>query len=389
MTMASNSDIFDARHYAKVRMPLDRAETLPPWCYTAEEFYRREVETIFLKTWYCVGRSEQVANPGEFFTFEVTGTPIIIVNGVDGALRAFANSCRHRGARLADGKGSCRSFVCPYHSWTYDTTGRLRGAAGMEETKEFALSDYGLVPVRLETWGGFIFVDVSGTAPPLAQWLGDLDERLHSYGLAQLRSTRAITRDVRCNWKVYMENAMEEYHLPTVHRATISKLKMTHRSEGGRGQYCVIVEEHEGTRAVLPGEQGFPFISTLAGAAAKGTHYVQIYPNLNFAATKDCVFFLEIHPLAVDRTRLVLTSMFPPETIARADFSTVVERYYRRLDKSAPEDFAIAEVQQRGLNSPLARPGRLSLEEPLVHHIANWVLDHVIGPDTTARRSAA
>jgi phenylpropionate dioxygenase-like ring-hydroxylating dioxygenase large terminal subunit len=135
---------------------------------------------------------------------------------------------------------------------------------------------------------------------------------------------------------------------------------------------------------VLPGEQGFPFITTLTGAAAKGTHYVQIYPNLNFAATKDCVFYLEIHPLGVDRTRLVLGSLFPEETVARPDFDAVVERYYRRLDKSAPEDFQIAEIQQKGLSSPLARPGRLSTKEPLVHHIANWVLDRVVGGDEPA-----
>ncbi|MBL8837806.1 MAG: aromatic ring-hydroxylating dioxygenase subunit alpha [Alphaproteobacteria bacterium] len=383
------SDIFDPAHYEKVRLPLEEAETLPPWAYTSEAFYRREVETIFTRSWYAVGRVERLPEPGDYFSVDVTGIPIIIVRGLDGTLRALSNSCRHRGAKMLEGSGNTRSFRCPYHSWTYDTAGCLRGAGGMENIKGFELADYGLPEVRLETWGGFIFVNFDRDAVGLREWLGDLDERVGSYGLADLRCTRTIERVVACNWKVYMENAMEEYHLPTVHRATISKLKMKHREEGGKGQYCVIVEEHEGTRAVLPGETGFPFIPTLTGAAAKGTHYVQIYPNLNFAATKDCVFFLEIHPLGVDRTRLALTSMFPQSTIARPDFAEVVERYYRRLDKSAPEDFVIAEVQQRGLSSPLARAGRLSLQEPLVHHIANWVLDRVIGPAPRAVRAVA
>jgi phenylpropionate dioxygenase-like ring-hydroxylating dioxygenase large terminal subunit len=385
----AGTDIFDPAHYRKVRLPIAEAETLPPWCYTSEAFYRREIERIFLRSWYFVGRAERVRNPGDYFAFEVAGTPIIIVRGLDGKLRALSNSCRHRGSQIVQGSGNCRSFRCPYHSWVYDTLGRLRGAGGMEDVKSFELGDYGLVEIRLETWGGFMFVNFDADAADLSHWLGDLDDRVSSYGLDKLRCTRSVEKVLECNWKVYMENAMEEYHLPTVHQATISKLEMKHREEGGRGQYCVIVEEHEGTRAVLPGEKGFPFIPTLTGAAAKGTQYVQIYPNLNFAATKDCVFYVELHPMGVDRTRLVLTSLFPEETVARPDFQEVVERYYRRLDKSAPEDFAIAEVQQRGLRSPLARPGRLSLQEPLVHQIANWVLDRVIGPTARPVRAVA
>jgi len=383
------ANIFDPAHYAAVRRPVDQAETLPPWCYTSQEFYQREIDKIFMRTWYYVGRVEEIANPGDWFAFDVTGVPIIIARGQDGEIRALSNSCRHRGARMVEGKGNTRAFRCPYHSWTYDTTGRLRGAGGMDGVKNFALEDYGLPEVRIEHWGGFLFVNFSADAPDLRAWLGDLDDRLGSYGLADLRMTRTTERILECNWKVFIENGMEEYHLPTVHRASINALKMTHREEGGDGQYCIITEEHEGTRAVLPGEQGFPFIQTLTGAAAKGTQYVHIYPNLELAATKDCVFYVELHPLGVDRTRLLLTSLFPQETIARPDFAEVVERYYRRLDKSAPEDFIITEVQQKGLRSPLARPGRLSLQEPLVHHIANWVLDHVIGPNAKPVRAVA
>jgi phenylpropionate dioxygenase-like ring-hydroxylating dioxygenase large terminal subunit len=342
-----------------------------------------------MRSWYSVGRAEEIATPGDYFTFDVAGVPLIIVRGMDGTIRALSNSCRHRGAKLIEGAGNARSFRCPYHSWLYDTLGRLRGAGGMDGVKGFALEDYGLPEVKCELWGGFVFVNLDPAAAPLAAWLGDLDERLGSYGLADLRRTRTVERILECNWKVFVENGMEEYHLPTVHKASISRLEMTHREEGGKGEYCIIVEEHEGTRAVLPGEQGFPFIPTLTGAAAKGTQYVHIYPNLELAATKDCVFYVELHPLGTERTRLLLCSLFPQETIARPDFDAVVERYYRRLDKSAPEDFIITEVQQKGLRSPLARPGRISLQEPLVHHIDNWVLDRVIGPPAKPVRAVA
>jgi choline monooxygenase len=376
--LETGADLLDPRLYAKVRRPLLEAETLPPWCYTSEAFFQRELETVFRKSWLVVGRAEQLPKPGDFFAAEPAGIPVIVARGDDGAIRAFSNSCRHRGARIVQGEGNCRAFLCPYHSWAYDLHGRLRGANGMEHTHGFNRDEYGLVPVLLEIWGGFLFVNFDPAAVGIEEWVGDLTDRVVSYHMEDLRCTRTQEIELACNWKVFVENGMEEFHLPTVHRVSISKLKMTHRIEEPRGEYCIIVEEHEGTRAVLPGEQGFPFIPSLTGAAAKGTQYCYIYPSINFAATKDCVFYLEVHPLAVNRTKLVLKSLFPQETIARSDFHEVVERYYRRLDVSAPEDFRISEVQQIGLSSPLARPGRLSSEEPLVHHIANWVLDRVL-----------
>ena len=379
-------DIFDPAHYEKVRLPPLEAETLPPWCYSSEEFYRREMERIFMRSWLIVGREEQVEYPGDYRSVEIAGVPIIIVRGKDKVVRAFANSCRHRGAKIVEGEGNCKTFSCPYHSWVYDLDGRLRGAKGMEKTQHFEFGDYGLLPVRLEIWGGFIFVNFSKDAVGFREWIGDLHGRVESYNFENLRCTRRVECEIACNWKAYIENAMEEYHLPTVHRATINQLEMRHRVEPTKGQYCVIVEEHESTRAILPGQSGFPFIPTLEGAAAKGTHYVQVYPNLNFMATKDCLLYIEIYPLAVGRTKLVVNSLFPKQTIARDDFDEVVERYYHRLDESVPEDLEIGGIQQKGLSSPLARPGRMSSEEPLIHHIANWVLEQVFDAPLPLRK---
>ncbi len=122
------ADIFDPSHYRSVRRPTLEAETLPPWAYTSQAFYEREVDTIFIKVWNFIGRADHIAHPGDYFTLEMVGVAIIVVRDTEGALRGFVNSCRHRGTLLVEGEGNCRAFKCPYHSWVYSLDGALLGA---------------------------------------------------------------------------------------------------------------------------------------------------------------------------------------------------------------------------------------------------------------------
>ena len=381
-------DVFDPAHFEKVRRPLLEAQTLPPWCYSSEAFYRAEVERVFMRSWNAVGRVENLPETGDYRVLELVGVPLLLVRGNDGKIRAFANSCRHRGSRVASGAGNRVSFVCPYHGWTYDLEGRLRGARGMKSTKRFDRARYGLVPVRLETWGGLMFISFDPDAPSIVEWVGDLDKKVGSYRMEELRCPRYLEFDVPVNWKIWMENASEDFHVPTVHGATLGKLEVQHWAESTHGQYSYMKEDHEGTRAVLPGEKGFPFIPNLEGPAARGTQFVVIYPNLVFATTRECVFFVEMQSLAVARIKVRVGMAFPEETLARADFDEVSERYYRRLDVGTREDIDAATNQQFGLSSPLCRPGRLSDQEPNVHRLWNWILDRVLDPAPTVQKLA-
>src|ERR1700689_2443418 len=123
-----DGDMFNPALYESVRRPSTDAETLPPWCYTSEEFHRAEVKNLFMKVWNLLGRAERLPNPGDYFTVNYVGIPLLIVRGGDRKLRAFSNVCRHRGARLADGEGNCRAISCPYHGWTYGLDGALLNA---------------------------------------------------------------------------------------------------------------------------------------------------------------------------------------------------------------------------------------------------------------------
>lgn len=372
-------NLFAAEHYAPVRAPLLEAQTLPPWCYTSDAFYRREVERIFMKVWNFVGRAERAPSPGDYFTLDFCGVPVLLVRGDDGELRAFANVCRHRSARLLEGAGNCRAIRCPYHSWTYALDGSLMRAPQMEQTVSFDPASSGLKPIRLSTWDGFVFLNFDDDAAPLADWLGDLPSLMAPYRFEDMVCTRVQEYDLACNWKVYVENAMESYHVPTVHMKTLQPQRRDHNPpiESG-GEYCGLFTRHTGSRALLPGAQGFPFIPSLSGLTAEGSYYVLIHPSTMFGCTFDCMWWLEMHPQGPASTRLLVGSCFPRETTECNDFEQIAANYYERWDISIPEDNVISDQQQRGLASPHAEPGRFSFMEPLVHEIDNWVLDRVL-----------
>ena len=373
------ADMFDPAQYAKVRLPPLQAETLPSWCYTSEEFYRREVERMFGRSWNFIGRADELPQPGDYHALDLFGEAIIVIRDRTGTLRAFANTCRHRGTKLLQGQGRCTAIVCPYHNWAYSLSGDLFSAVGMEQTEGFDKSRYGLIPIRLESWGGFVFVCFDPAAPSLADYLGDLPERLQSYGLDDMICVRRKDYDLACNWKLYLENAMEEYHTPTVHKLSIGA-QVTLR-ERTRGAWDGMFMPSEKTIAVLAEDIGsaFPPIAGLDAKAARGTYFIVIYPMTFFAFTQDCCWWLQQFPQGATRSRVVIGSSFPRATAARSDFDERVQKYYRRWDKALPEDNAISELQQAGIASSFARPGRLSHHELLVHGIANWMLDRVVG----------
>ncbi len=381
--MQQPSDMFDPAHYTATRRPLLEAETLPPWCYTSEAFYEREVERIFRKVWNFIGHVSQVATPGDYFALTFAGIPVIILRDLSGSLRAFANTCRHRGSALLEGSGNCRAIVCPYHSWTYGLDGMLRAAPEMKETMGFDMDESGLVPLRVDTWGGFLFLCFDRDAPGLAQFLGDLPERVGVYGLADMACARRKEFMIGCNWKLFVENAKESYHIATVHRNTINRYASARSSgywvEETSGEYVCTFAQHDGSMALLQGDAGFPINECLTGLReVGGTRAPLIYPSTYLACTIDCAWYLELHPLGPTRTRLIHGALFPKDRLGREDFDTTAANYYKRWDITIEEDIIASERQQLGMAGPFVRPGRFSHREPLVHEIDNWVLDRVL-----------
>ena len=383
--MNASAAMFDPRTYDGIRKPAIEASTLPPHCYTSPAFYRAEVEHMFMKVWNFIGRADRIPKTGDHFSLDYAGVPLIILRDRDGAVRALANSCRHRGARLIDGEmvdniGNTRGLKCPYHGWVYGLGGELRGCPGMEQTVDFDRDRYGLVPVRLETWGGFMFINFDDAAPPLLEYLGNMPQDLAAYDCENLVLTRMVVHEVACNWKIYIENAMEEYHLPSVHGSTLNLLDFVHHDVPTTGAWFAIREQHSGTRALLAEDRqhAFPPIPGIRGHAAEGTNYVCINPSTMLGMTIDCVWYIELHPLGPHRTRVIVGSCFPKATTQLPDFAERARYYYKRWDKSIGEDNEIARIQQSGMDSPLARQGRLSSHEYLIPKLGNWWIGHTV-----------
>ncbi len=372
-------DLFDPRHYENVRKPVMQAETLPGWCYTSETFYQREVERIFKRVWNFVDRVDRIPNPGDYFVFDYVGISTIIVRGADGQVRAFANTCRHRGSAIIHGEGNCKALRCPYHSWTYGLDGSLIATPYMNLTEDFDAKRYGLAPVRLEILGGFMFVNFSADAPPLAEYLGDFVENTAGYNFDDLVCVRRQVWEMNCNWKLFYENFAEQYHIPFIHKTSLYKQKRKiNPPEPCNGNYVALYVQHPGSRMLLAGDTGFPPIEGLKGRIAEGTYYPSLHPSTMMGCCIDGMWWIRSDPLGPERTRITAGSCFPRKVLERNDFADIVPRYYKRLDTTIPEDIKAAEDQQVGLRSPYYRPGRLSYLEALVHTIDNWVLDRVL-----------
>ncbi|MEE2687792.1 MAG: aromatic ring-hydroxylating dioxygenase subunit alpha [Pseudomonadota bacterium] len=381
--MAEPPDLLDPAHYEGVRLPAADAVPLPNWCYTSDDWYRLEVERIFHKSWVYVGHGSRIPKAGTYFTLDVAGAPVLLIRGDDGQVRAFHNSCRHRGSRIAWGEGSCKSLTCPYHSWTYARNGNLIATPLVDEDAHLRHAELGLLPVRLEQWAGFLFVNFDNSAAPLADWLGDLPETCKSYRPETLVCTRRkVFEGVKANWKLHFENFNDSLHIPFVHGGSLNRqpvsgrLRRTH--EEFKGQCVVHFTQHKGSRGLLEGESGFSSIQSLEGRYQEGTWYPCILPATMMAWTIDCMFLFELWPTGPVSVNVAINSFFPEDRTRRHDFDELAEKYYRRLDVILPEDNEAVEAQQQGLYSPMTASAKFTHMETLCHAFDNWVLDMVL-----------
>ena len=198
----------------------DRSMGMDGSFYTSQELFELEKSTVLLTGWHCVGRADEVANTGDYFTAQIFNEPLIVVRGDDDHIRILANVCRHRGMMLVEGKGNTKRFVCPYHAWSYSRDGQLVRAARMDN-KGFEISAYRLPEYPSEIWQGFIYVNLTDTPTPLAPQLSELDNFLDPYETYDFRIVHTEEEIWQCNWKCLVENFMEGYHLSIVHPSTL------------------------------------------------------------------------------------------------------------------------------------------------------------------------
>ena len=209
----------DLAHY--VELPETSCLSLTPDAYLSEELATLEVRTIFERSWLCVGREEYAPQPGDYYTIDVMGEPVAIVRGTDNILRALNTVCRHRAMPVVTGKGNASRFVCPYHSWVYATDGRLIGAPHMEESLVFNRAACSLPEYRLESWKGFLFVNLDDDAAPLQVTMASMERATGNYRIEDQTEVFHYEAIWKGNWKLSAENSMEYYHHIGLHAGTV------------------------------------------------------------------------------------------------------------------------------------------------------------------------
>ena len=344
----------------QVEADIARAWTLPASLYTDASALLAEKEKIFARTWQVVGHASQVANPGDYFTTELIGEPLVFVRGLDGKLRGFYNVCRHRAGPAAEGCGSRKLFRCGYHGWTYGLDGALLSATEIEGVEGFSPADFALRPARTEEWFNLVFVNLDPEARPLRESLGELPRQAERFPFADMKLFERRTYDMKCNWKTYVDNYLEGYHLPSVHPGLNRELDYN----------AYVVEPHEGS----DGREGYVRqFSPIRGAqpgdatprryqeARDGltTDYFWIFPNWMLNCYPDNVSLNIVLPIEPERSLAIFEWYLPekdhtgPAAKASVDFS----------DQIQIEDVAICEVVQKNLRSRSYSRGRFSVQQ--------------------------
>ena len=226
---------------AKIRdLDESQARSLPAGFYASEEYLELEKKEIFRKEWVCLGRVDEVAKRGDYFTTQLLDEPLIVVRGLDNKVRVLSNVCRHRSSVVVEGKGTAKHFVCPYHAWTYANDGQLLRAPYMDQVKGFKVDGCRLPQFATEVWRGFLYVNLDGKAKPLAPKLRGLEPYVRNFHPEDMVFQTVQNEVWPTNWKSLAENFMEGYHLSTVHNITLNHRTPTRLCEKippGRGLY--------------------------------------------------------------------------------------------------------------------------------------------------------
>jgi choline monooxygenase len=359
-----------------LRAELERGRTLPASWYSDPAVHRLEQERIFRRTWQYGGVARDVAEPGQFLTCQAGDVPLVVVRGRDGELRAFVNVCRHRGHLVAQGCGRRETLQCPYHAWTFDLDGTLRSAPRSEREPGFDRGDWSLLPASVELWGPLVLVNPDPDAPPLADVVGDLPERLERSGLdLAALEYRGRGREwvIEANWKIVVENFLECYHCPVAHPG-FSRLIDVDPDE-----YRLTTTRWTSSQNAPvspPRGNGKPRPYEPAGEIDAGQFHF-VWPNwtLNVFPGAANVRVLVFRPLGPDRTTSFVDSFWAPGTS-----DEVIEEILEFGNVVGAEDIELVQSVHAGLRSGMVEQGRLLLDsEHLIRHYQLLVHDALAG----------
>jgi Rieske 2Fe-2S family protein len=353
---------------------------LPARYYLDPDHYRRELEAFWYRGWLCVGRDEDLPRPRDYRLLRVGDQSILIARDLAGRLRAFHNTCRHRGSALCSepsGRLAGASIICPYHGWTYSLAGELLGTPNQISPPDFRKQDYALYRVAVDAWAGFVFVNLLGDdAPPLAAALRSIPDDLAHWPLAELRVGHRVARELRCNWKIFWENFSECFHCPGVH-PELSHLVPAY----GRG----LMEASDDPRGTTPpglvegavtwtldGKRRLPAFEGLdAEERRRGHTFGVLPPSMFVVAHVDYVRLVRMLPRGPETMELAMDWLFSSAALARDDFDR--EHAVALGERVMEQDARACERNQEGLHCARHERGVLVPQEYGVLQFQRWI----------------
>jgi phenylpropionate dioxygenase-like ring-hydroxylating dioxygenase large terminal subunit len=361
---------------------------IPLGRYTDGEFFELEREHLFGKVWLYAAHDSELPETGSYKLCDIVGSPLVLVRGDDGLVRAFRNACRHRGAPVVrDSCGTARMLVCQFHSWTYDLAGQLARVPDERDFVSLDRSQRALPGVRCERWGGWWFVNLDPDAPPLLEWLHPLPTLLADVARSPLRQFDSKRVELKCNWKILAEGFLEVYHARTVHPTSVAPTLDTRGtviSLFDHGHQNMISPVKPGTRT-----DNREALATIAHVPPLFEELLQpahgIFPNVITPMDRRGFPFLVFWPTAIDRTRLDIVWFAADWGAGEMPGRDIWQLRLDRFDLLMEEDYANLEPIQRSMETAAHGGQVVNYQERRIWHVHAWI-DKVIGPDRVPER---
>jgi len=372
------AEFINGAEFAGLREPLSRASHVPGSIYSSPEIYALEKERIWMRDWLCVGRDDEIPEPGDFMTWRIADEPIILARDTQGEINAFVNVCAHRGAEVAQGKGNTSEFSCPYHGWLYDLTGKLVGAPYMKEVEGFDPARCRLKPIRFGIWQGFMFINFDEGCQSLTDFVAPFAEDFGFLEMGDLAVAATLEVEFNCNWKLVAENAMDNLHIAVVHPVTLGAgikaedvdIKLSQR--GGYSSFYTHEPRFINHQPMF-GEHMDSQIGRPANFAGAGF----MSPNFQLFTYCDNVELSMHWPIDVDRTRHTISIIFPKKFFDRPDFAERIQEYYDTETQTVGEDAEMVRSLQRAMSVRAFVPGRMSRVEKPIHNLLNYYVERM------------
>jgi len=385
--MRESAEDLEARIEAQRRMrdfPArpEGSDDVPAERYTSAAWYAREQERVFRgRVWLLAGRTAQLASPGDYFTFETgLGGSILVVRNESGELRAFHNVCRHRGSEIVSGRGNARRFRCPYHLWLYDLDGKLRAVQHERQFAGFEKARYGLLPVRVATWAGWVWLTLDHETPPLEEWVRDFADEFADYGIDAWQVVDEGSWTFPANWKVIVDAFNEVYHIPQIHPQTVTPFfDLEAGLMDGYERHTRMTLPFAFENAVLSLEPDRRVPVEIPPALNRvqrnaDMHYF-VFPNVQFNLVPSYATMFAAFPLGVRETRFdyQFLGIGPLDEARRKYYDPIAAAFRVALD----EDFANFPRIQRGLDTGALTGLPLNFQEVRIRHFHRVLAEHV------------